>query len=283
MASFASCSEIMRGAAEILRPPRRIPVVDAVEQHMRIYLPGGSNENWNRERTPYMVKPMNRLADRSVEGVVFVGPSRSGKTAALVDGFLVYAVVCDPGDMHIIHMTQATAQRFSQSRIDRLNEHSPAMRERLSPYASDDNVFGKRYRHGMTLSIGWPSITQLSSFDIRYVCLTDYDRFPEDVGREGDVVPRLPPHETQPRRPASGPKPSCRLAKSWWSPAPARSSPTRNGSTTTRTKARPAAEFSPFTTRATATDGTGHATIALTTSPPRRPVTHSPSWTATPA
>lgn len=187
MASFASCAEIMRGAAEILRPPRRIPVVDAVEQHMRIYLPGGSNENWNRERTPYMVKPMNRLADRSVEGVVFVGPSRSGKTAALVDGFLVYAVVCDPGDMHIIHMTQATAQRYSQTRIDRLNEHSPAMRERLSPYASDNNVFGKRYRHGMTLSIGWPSITQLSSFDIRYVCLTDYDRFPEDAGREGDV------------------------------------------------------------------------------------------------
>ncbi|MFZ4792301.1 MAG: phage terminase large subunit family protein [Candidatus Competibacteraceae bacterium] len=187
MANPASCAQIMQGAAEILRPPRRVPVVDAVEENMRIYLPGGSNEFWNRARTPYMVEPMNRLADRRVEGVVFVGPSRSGKTAALVDGFLVYAVICDPGDMHIIHMTQATAQRYSQTRIDRLNQHSPEMKIRLSPYASDDNVYAKRYRNSMTLSIGWPSITQLSSFDIRYVALTDYDRFPEDVGREGDV------------------------------------------------------------------------------------------------
>lgn len=187
MGSQASAADIVCGCADILRPPRRVPVVDAVEQHMRIYLPGGSNENWNRARTPYMVEPMNRLADRAVEGVIFVGPSRSGKTAALVDGWLVYAVQCDPGDMHIIHMTQATAQRYSQTRIDRLNQHSPAMREKLSPYASDDNVFAKRYRNSMALTIGWPSITQLSSFDLRYVALTDYDRFPEDVGREGDV------------------------------------------------------------------------------------------------
>lgn len=187
MVSHASCTDILRGASEILQPPTRIPVADAVERNMRIYLPGGSNEYWTRARTPYMVEPMNRLADRAVEGVIFVGPSRSGKTAALVDGFLVYAVLCDPGDMHIIHMTQATAQRYSQTRIARLNQHSPAMRERLSPYASDDNVFAKRYRNSMTLTIGWPSITQLSAFDLRYVALTDYDRFPEDVGREGDV------------------------------------------------------------------------------------------------
>jgi len=187
MASYASISDIWRGNIELFPSPTRIPVVDAVEQNMRIYLPGGSNEYWTRARTPYMIEPMNRLADRAVEGVIFVGPSRSGKTAALVDGFLVYAVLCDPGDMHIIHMTQATAQRYSQTRIARLNQHSPAMREHLSPYASDDNVFAKRYRNSMTLTIGWPSITQLSSFDLRYVALTDYDRFPEDVGREGDV------------------------------------------------------------------------------------------------
>lgn len=184
MASPASCADIVRGAAEILRPPRRIPVADAVESGMMVY---GTGEPWKRGRTPYMVAPMNALTDRSLEGVIFVGPSRSGKSAALVEGFVYYAATCDPGDFHVIHMTQATAQHYSRTRIDSLNRTSPALRERLSPYSNDDNVYAKRYRNGMNLTIGWPSITQLSSFDFRYVALTDYDRYPDDVGHEGDV------------------------------------------------------------------------------------------------
>ena len=184
MADYASCAEITVRAAEILRPPRRIPVADAVEAGMVVY---GSNELWKRSRTPYMVAPMNALTNRQLEGVVFVGPSRSGKSAALIEGFLYYAVTCDPGDFHIIHMTQATAQHYSRTRLDSLNTLSRAMKERLSPYSNDDNVYAKRYRNGMNLTIGWPSITQLSSFDFRYVALTDYDRYPDDVGHEGDV------------------------------------------------------------------------------------------------
>ena len=184
MANPASCMDILLGAAEILRPPRRIPVADAVEAGMVVY---GSNEVWKRSRTPYMVAPMNALTNRQLEGVIFVGPSRSGKSAALVEGFLYYTATCDPGDFHIIHMTQATAQHYSRTRVESLNRLSPALRERLSPYANDDNVYAKRYRSGMNLTIGWPSITQLSSFDFRFVALTDYDRFPDDVGREGDV------------------------------------------------------------------------------------------------
>jgi phage terminase large subunit GpA-like protein len=184
MANAASCADILRGAAEILRPPRRIPVADVVESGMVVY---GTGEVWKRSRTPYMVAPMNALTNRQLEGVVFVGPSRSGKSAALVEGFLYYTATCDPGDFHIIHMTQATAQHYSRTRMDSLNRLSSAMRERLSPYASADNVYAKRYRSGMNVTIGWPSITQLSSFDFRYVALTDYDRYPEDVGHEGDV------------------------------------------------------------------------------------------------
>ncbi len=187
MAEYASCSTIFMGAGEAMRPPRRMSVADAVEENLRIYLPGGSNQPWKKADAPYMVEPMNRIADRSIEGIIFVGPSRSGKTVALCDGFLVYAVLCDPGDMHIIHMTQHAAQRYSQTRIDRLNQFSPAMREKLSPYANDDNVLAKRYRNGMLFTIGWPTITQVSAFDIRYIALTDYDRFPDDIGHEGDV------------------------------------------------------------------------------------------------
>lgn len=187
MAAPASCARILQSAAEILRPPRRIPVADAAAQFMVIHRPGGYSGPWSPEQTPYMVEPMNRLADRSVEAVVFVGPARTGKSAALILGWLTYAVVCDAGDMLIIHMTADTARDFSKDEISRLHRHSPEVKKRLSAYARDDNVYDKQYRHGMLLKLGWPAISQLSGKTLRYVALTDYDRFPPDIDGEGDA------------------------------------------------------------------------------------------------
>ncbi len=43
-------------------------------------------------------------------------------------------------------------------------------------------------RSGMARSskIGWPSVNIMSSSDYRFVALTDYDRFPENIDSEGD-------------------------------------------------------------------------------------------------
>ncbi len=177
---------MVRAAAEVLRPPMRISVVDAARRFMRIHRPGGYSGPWSLEQTPYMAAPMNRLADRSVEAVIFVGPARTGKSAALVLGWLTYIVMCDPGDAAIIHMTADTARDFSRDDLERLHRHSPDLAQRLSPYFRDDNVFDKRYRHGMILKVGWPAISQLSAKTLRYVALTDYDRYPDNIDGEGD-------------------------------------------------------------------------------------------------
>jgi phage terminase large subunit GpA-like protein len=183
---MSAAFDVVRAAAEVLRPPMRIDVVDAAQQFMRIHRPGGYSGPWSLEQTPYMAGPMNRLTDRSVEAVVFVGPARTGKSAALVLGWLTYIVMCDPGDAAIIHMTADTARDFSRDDLDRLHRHSPELQQRLSPYFRDDNVFDKRYRHGMILKIGWPAISQLSGKTLRYVALTDYDRYPDNIDGEGD-------------------------------------------------------------------------------------------------
>lgn len=177
---------IIQSAAEILRPPRRIPVSEAAKTYLRIHRPGGQSGPWDARLTPYMIEPMDRLADRSVEAVAFVGPARTGKSAGLVLGWMTYAVVCDPGDMLLLHMTEATARDFSKDDVARAHRHSPELHARLSPYASADNVFDKQYRHGMRLLLGWPSISQLSGRTLRYVAITDYDRMPENIEGEGD-------------------------------------------------------------------------------------------------
>ena len=79
---MSAAFDVVRAAAEVLRPPMRIDVVDAAQQFMRIHRPGWYSGPWSLEQTPYMAGPMNRLTDRSVEAVVFVGPARTGKSAA---------------------------------------------------------------------------------------------------------------------------------------------------------------------------------------------------------
>ncbi|MBK7543298.1 MAG: phage terminase large subunit family protein [Candidatus Competibacteraceae bacterium] len=121
------------------------------------------------------------------EAIAFVGPARAGKTFALLIGGLAYFVTCDPGDYLIVHMAENTARKFSKDELARSHRHSPELAARLSPYASDDNVFDKRYKNGMLLKLAWPSINQLSGDTLRYVALTDYDRYLESIDGAGDA------------------------------------------------------------------------------------------------
>ncbi|UDL03990.1 phage terminase large subunit family protein [Marinobacter sp. CA1] len=187
MGCYGTALPIVSGAAQAFRPPRRVTVAEGAAQSLKIVQPGGYTGFWSAAETPYMVEPMNTLASRKHEAVVFVGPARSGKTMGLLDGWMSHTITCDPGDMLIVQMTQDKARDYSKTRIDRAIRHSPDLSALLSARATDDNTHDKLFRHGMWLKIGWPSATQLASSDYRYVALTDYDRMPDNVDGEGSA------------------------------------------------------------------------------------------------
>lgn len=173
-------------AHEAMRPPNRVPVSRGAADNLFLKVPGKSATPWSAIETPYMVEPMDMLASRNVEGVVFVGPAQSGKTAALGEGWLAHNVVNDPGDMLIVQMTQDKAREYSKQRIDRAIKASPNLWALRGPSASDDNLHDKQFKHGMWLKIAWPTVSNMSSTSYRYVFLTDYDRMPDDIEGEGD-------------------------------------------------------------------------------------------------
>ncbi|EIF1132764.1 phage terminase large subunit family protein, partial [Salmonella enterica] len=141
---------------------------------------------WDDTLTPYMNEAINTLSKREYDAVIFAGPARTGKTLGLIDGWIVYGIVCDPADMLVVQMTETKAREHSKTRLARTFHHSPEVRKRLSPSRNDNNVHDKMFRDGSFLKIGWPSITVFSSSDYKRVALTDYDRFPEDIDGEGD-------------------------------------------------------------------------------------------------
>ena len=183
----ATTAPIIRAASVAFRPPQRITVADGAIASLVIRQPGGYSGNWSPDETPYMVEPMNMLASRRHEAVCFVGPARTGKTLGMLDGWFARNVTCDPGDMMIVQMSQEKAREFSKTRIDRAIRNSPMLRNLMSMRGHDDNTHDKLFRHGMWVKIGWPSATQLSSSDYRYVALTDYDRMPDNIDGEGSA------------------------------------------------------------------------------------------------
>ncbi|WP_136247944.1 phage terminase large subunit family protein [Halomonas borealis] len=186
MGSTASASAIRRDVAELIRPPRRIRASQAAAERMKVVGGDGTVRDWSPEATPYMVEPLDCMGSRRYDAVIFVGPARTGKTNALVDGFVAYKIDCDPGDGLIVQISEDKAREFSKKRIDRMLQHSPALSARLSPRGHDNNVHDKTFRAGNYLGIKWPSKNVMASSDYQFVLLTDYERMGDDIDGEGD-------------------------------------------------------------------------------------------------
>lgn len=183
---FASAKEIRCDIANAIKAPRRMKVSEAVAEYMRVPVGGGNSVKWDKNTAAYMLEPMNCLNSREYDAVVFVGPARTGKTIGLIDGWITYSIICDPSDFLLVQLTQEKASEHSRKRLDRTFRCSPEIAKRLSPRKNDNNVHDKYFRAGNLLKIGWPSINVLSSSDYKYVALTDYDRWPDDIDGEGD-------------------------------------------------------------------------------------------------
>jgi phage terminase large subunit GpA-like protein len=179
--AYGSAAEIRRGVMEMLRPPQETTVAESAAKNLKIVNPSGGSGNWSPETAPYMIEPMNLARSRLYDGVVFMGPARSGKTVALVDAVLAYSIVDDPADCMVVQTSQREAEDFSKMRIRRAIHGSPELASRLSPRSHDDNVLLKMFRSGMAIRFGWPSIGVLSGKDLRRMLLPDADNYTGDM------------------------------------------------------------------------------------------------------
>ncbi len=186
MGSYGSARMIRQDVAELIRPPRRIKPSEAAAQYMKMVNGDGTVQDWSAEGAPYIREPLDCMGGRSYDAVIFAGPARTGKTQALLDGYIAYRIECDPADGLIIQISEEKAREYSKKRVDRMLNHSPALAKRLSPRGHDNNVHDRIFRAGNYLGIKWPSKNVMASSDYKFVLITDYDRLSADMGGEGD-------------------------------------------------------------------------------------------------
>lgn len=176
--------DISNGLLSIIQPPRRVRVSQAAAESLAV----DEGILWSPDVVPYMIAPMDATASRHHNMVCFVGPARTGKTLGLILGSWVYTVTCHPQDFAVVHSSQDLARDLSRREIFRLQRNSPAMRAAMTGRASDDNTYDKTYKSGIIGIIAWPSDAQLASRTIPIMLLTDYDRWPREVGGRSPIV-----------------------------------------------------------------------------------------------
>ena len=184
--AFDSIENLVLGAFDAVKPPLRISVSEAAEAYRILRDSPVLTGRWDNKVAPYMVEPTDMMLSRLFRAVVFVGPSQSSKTESFFN-LLCHAVMCDPGAILLVHMTQDQAGSFTKTRLNPFHRHTSVVGDRLLPGASNNGLYFKRYLGGARLSIGWPTINSLSSRSFRTVFLTDYDRMPLDVDGEGNA------------------------------------------------------------------------------------------------
>lgn len=176
---------LILGAAEAVRPAKRMTVAESAEEYRKINNPGSYVGPWLNDTTPYLVEPMNVLQSQRFTGMVFAGPAQCGKTD-MFSNWLGYSAKCDPADMMLIQTSRSTSRDFSMRRVDRLHRHSPEIGKMQAGGTQSDNTFDKQYRSGMMLTMSWPAINELSGRPIPRLWLTDFDRMSMDVDGEGN-------------------------------------------------------------------------------------------------
>jgi phage terminase large subunit GpA-like protein len=129
-----------------------------------------------------MIEPMDSLASRKHEAVIFVGPSRTGKTVALIDCWNAHKVISHPADMGFYFPEKEAAEDYGKASLARTFENSPDLAKMLSPKANDATITTVKYRHGMLTRLLYPTSSKMARMTLGGVGFTEYDSIKRTIG-----------------------------------------------------------------------------------------------------
>jgi len=184
---LASGIQLRKDIARMVRPREKITVVESASRYVKVRTPNGSVANWEAKLTPYMVQPMNLLTSRIHEAIVYVGSAQGGKTQGLVLGCSAHPIIVEPSDFMIMQTSRETARDFDMQSVKRMFRNSPQLKKEIAKGSKSDNTFDKVFRSGNILFQAWPTINKLSGKPLKFVFLTDFDRFPKNIDGEGSA------------------------------------------------------------------------------------------------
>ncbi len=169
------------------RPSARLSISTwAAADRVIVSMDAAERGQWRHDRAPYLVGIMDALSDPTVEEVYVQKAARVGGSE-IGRNFLGRQPSQDPGPFLIVFPNEEKAKEQLKNEIFPLLE-TPALR----PYLTDsprDLAQGQIELKNMRIYPAWAgSPTALAERTIRYVWLSEVDKFPPFSGREADPL-----------------------------------------------------------------------------------------------
>lgn len=178
--------------AQAIRPRRRLTVSEWADAH-RILPAKGSSEKgqWRTSRTPYLREIMDALSDSStVQRVVFMSCTQVGKTEVGLN-WTGYIMEHAPGPLLTVLPTLDVRKRWVLQRLKPMIDETPVLSAIFDTRRTRDGANSedmKDFPGGVDILSGANSPSSLASMPVRYVLCDEVDRFPWEVGHEGDPL-----------------------------------------------------------------------------------------------
>lgn len=183
--------KLAQAAARIFTPPPDLTVSQWADAERRLS-PESSAEpgRWNTDRAPYLREPMDVCSDSSVQTVVMMMASQTGKTELTLN-VIGYHIHQDPSPILLVQSSLELAEAYSKDRLAPMIRDTPALKGKVKDVRSRDSgntLLHKKFPGGQITLSGANSPSSLASRPVRIVLTDEVDRYPFSAGTEGDPV-----------------------------------------------------------------------------------------------
>jgi len=146
---------------------------------------------WRTSRTPYLRAIMDDLSPHSrVQVVDFMSGTQIGKTET-GNNWLGSIVDIAPGPTMAVQPTDKMGKRWVKQRFDPMVADMDCLSAKIKPARSRDSgntANLKEFDGGILVIAGANSPSDLSSMPVKNLMLDEVDRYPYDLGDEGDPI-----------------------------------------------------------------------------------------------
>jgi len=196
---------LLEAVAAACRPKQRLSVSQWADAHRMLSTKASSEAGqWKTSRTPYAREPMDALSYYSpVQKVVLMAAAQIIKTEMALN-WLAYVIDHAPAPMLVVLPTLEVRRRWVKQRLDPMLTDTPTLARLFNARSKRDTANSedmKDFPGGILVIGGANSPASLASMPIRYVVCDELDRFPWEVGKEGDPLGLIEERQkTFPRR-----------------------------------------------------------------------------------
>lgn len=185
----AYCLDVAWRAAA---PRRALPVSEWADTHRELSgKQAGERGRWRTSRTPFLREIMDCLSVTSrVNDIVVMKSSQVGVTEATVN-FLGYVMDHAPAPVMVMMPTLESRDAWKVQKLNPLLQETPVIKTLLGGIRSRDAANRQDlidFPGGVLFLAGGNSANSYAQRSVRYLILDDLDRFPVEIGEEGDVI-----------------------------------------------------------------------------------------------